>query len=133
MASLDTNILVRLLVQDDPRQTAAVQRLLAQSIQNAETLFVPVTVSLELEWVLRARYGFAKADIVHTLSTLLRAVELSFESEPALEMALLYYEQSSSDYADCLHVALAELAQAQPLWTFDKAATKTPGARLLAA
>lgn len=133
MASLDTNILVRLLVQDDPRQTAAVQRLLAQSIQNAETLFVPVTVSLELEWVLRARYGFAKAAIVHALSTLLRAVELSFESEPALEMALLYYEQSSSDYADCLHVALAELAQAQPLWTFDKAATKTPGARLLAA
>lgn len=133
MASLDTNILVRLLVQDDPRQTAAVRQLLAQSIQNAETLFVPVTVSLELEWVLRARYGFAKADIVHALSTLLRAVELSFESEPALEMALLYYEQSSSDYADCLHVALAELAQAQPLWTFDKAATKTPGARLLAA
>ncbi|MDP3423929.1 MAG: type II toxin-antitoxin system VapC family toxin [Burkholderiaceae bacterium] len=133
MASLDTNILVRLLVQDDPRQTAAVQRLLAQSIQNAETLFVPVTVSLELEWVLRARYGFAKADIIHALSTLLRAVELSFESEPALEMALLYYEQSSSDYAYCLHVALAELAQAQPLWTFDKAAAKTPGARLLAA
>ena len=132
MASLDTNILVRLLVQDDPHQTAVVHQLLAHSIQNAETLFVPVTVSLELEWVLRARYGFAKADIVHTLSTLLRAVELSFESEPALEMALLHYEQSSADYADCLHVALAELAQAQPLWTFDKAAAKTPGARLLA-
>lgn len=133
MAALDTNILVRLLVQDDARQTAAVHQLLTQTIQNAETLFVPVTVSLELEWVLRARYGFAKPDIIHALSTLLRAVELSFESEPALEMALLNYEQGSADYADCLHVALAELAHAQPLWTFDKAAAKAPGARRLTA
>lgn len=131
MAALDTNILVRLLVQDDPRQTAAAHQLLAQGIQNAEALFVPITVSLELEWVLRARYGFAKADIIHALSTLLRAVELSFEAEPALEMALLHYEQGSADYADCLHMALAERANAQPLWTFDKAAAQVPGARLL--
>lgn len=133
MAALDTNLLVRLLVQDDARQTAAVHQMLAHSIQNAETLFVPITVSLELEWVLRARYRFAKADIIHALSTLLRAVELSFESEPALEMALLNCEQGSADYADCLHAALAALAQAQPLWTFDQAAAKTPGAQLLTA
>lgn len=55
MAALDTNILVRLLARNDPRQTAAVHHWLAHSIQNAETLFVPITVSLELEWVLRAR------------------------------------------------------------------------------
>lgn len=133
MAALDTNVLVRLLVQDDPRQTTAVQQLLAHSIQNAQTLFVPITVSLELEWVLRARYRFAKADIIRALSTLLRAVELSFESEPALELALLHYEQGSADYADCLHAALAALARAQPLWTFDKAAAKTPGTRILTA
>lgn len=133
MAALDTNLLVRLLVQDDPQQTAAVQQLLARSIQNAETLFVPITVSLELEWVLRARYRFVKADVIHALSTLLRAMELSFESEPALEVALLHYEQGSADYADCLHAALAALAHAQPLWTFDKAAAKTPCARLLTA
>ena len=131
MASLDTNILVRLIVQDDARQTAAVQKLFQQSIQNSETLFVPITVSLELEWVLRASFGFGKADVIHALSTLLTAVELSFESEPALEMALFHYEQGSADYSDYLHLALAERAQSQPLWTFDKAAAKAPGAKLL--
>lgn len=131
MASLDTNILVRLIVQDDARQTAAVQKLFQQSIQNAETLFVPITVSLELEWVLRASFGFGKADVIHALSTLLTAVELSFESEPALEIALFNFEQGSADYSDYLHLALAEKAQSQPLWTFDKVASKTPGAKLL--
>lgn len=51
---------------------------------------------------------------------MLRAVELSFEAEPALEMALLHYEQGSAGYADCLHMALAERANARPLWTFDR-------------
>ncbi len=132
MASLDTNILVRLIVRDDARQTAAVQKLFQRSIQNAETLFVPVTVSLELEWVLRASFGFGKADVVHALSMLLTAVELSFESEPALELALFNYEQGTADYSDYLHLALAEQAQSQPFWTFDKTASKATGAELLA-
>ena len=64
-------------------------------------------------------------------STLLTAMELSFESEPALEMALFHYEQGAADYSDYLHLALAEKAQSQPFWTFDKAASKAPGAMLL--
>lgn len=131
MAALDTNILVRLIVRDDARQTAAVQKLFQQSIRNAETLFVPITVSLELEWVLRARFGFGKADVVHALSMLLTAVELSFESEPALELALFNYEQGTADYSDYLHLALSEQARSRPFWTFDKAASKAPGAKLL--
>lgn len=131
MASLDTRTLVRLIVQDDVRQTAMVQKLFQQSIKTAETLLVPITVSLELEWVLRTSFGFGKADVVHALSTLLTVVELSFESEPALEIALFQYEQGSADYADYRHLALAEKAQSQPLWTFDKAASKAPGAKLL--
>lgn len=127
----DGRMLGRLIVQDDARQTAAVQKLFQKSIQNAATRCVPITVSLALEWVLRASYGFGKAEVIHALSTLLTAVELSFESEPALEIALFQYEQGSADDADYLHVALAEKAQSQPFWTFDKAASKARGAKRL--
>ena len=133
MAALDTNVLVRFLVHDDPAQLAAARKLIRKCLGAGQTLYVAVTVALELEWVLRSSFGFAKADIVWTFSQLLSSAELSFESETALELALAHYSQSAADFSDCLHVALAGQAGEQPLWTFDKAASKIEGARLLSA
>ncbi|HEY8707747.1 MAG TPA: type II toxin-antitoxin system VapC family toxin [Burkholderiaceae bacterium] len=133
MAALDTNVLVRFLVEDDAAQLAAARKLIRKCVRAGETLYVPVTVSLELEWVLRSSFGFGKTAVVSTLSHLLASSELSFESEGALEVALVLYSQGSADYADCLHVALASAAGEQPLWTFDKAASKVDGARLVTA
>lgn len=133
MAALDTNILVRFLVEDDAAQLAAARKLIRRCVQAGEALYVPVTVALELEWVLRSNFGFAKLEVVKTLSQLLASVELTFESEAALEVALVLYSQGTADYSDCLHVALASQAGQQPFWTFDKAASKVGGARLLAA
>ena len=135
MAALDTNVLVRFLVHDDPAQLAAARKLIRKCLGAGQTLYVAVTVALELEWVLRSSFGFAKADIVRTFSQLLSSAELSFESETALELALAlaHYSQSAADFSDCLHVALAGQAGDQTLWTFDKAASKIEGARLLSA
>ena len=132
MAAMDTNVLVRFLVHDDAAQLAAAKRLIRKCISEGQTLFIPVSVSLELEWVLRSSFGFRKDQVVHTLSQLLSSAELSFESEGALETALARYQEGSADYSDCLHVALAAQAGEQPLWTFDKAASKLDGARQLA-
>lgn len=131
MAALDTNILVRFLVEDDTAQLAAAKKLIAKCLRAGETLYIPVTVSFELEWVLRSNFGFGKVAVVQTLSNLLSSAELSFESEGALEVALALYSQGSADYSDCLHVALASEAGEPPLWTFDKAASRVEGARLL--
>ena len=131
MAALDTNILVRYLVRDDAAQLAAAKRLIGQCISEGQTLYVPVSVLLELEWVLRSNFGFGKEQVVRTLSQLLSAAELSFDSETAAELALLLYTKGSADYSDCVHVALAAQAGEQPLWTFDKAAATVDGARLL--
>jgi predicted nucleic-acid-binding protein len=92
---------------------------------------VPVTVALELEWVLRSSYGYAKDDVLQVLSNLLSAEELSFESERALEVALQLFREGAADFADCLHTALATQAGEQPLWTFDKGAAKVIGAQML--
>jgi len=132
MPALDTNVLVRYIVQDDPSQLAAARRLIGRCVAKGTTLFVPVTVVLELEWVLRSSFAFGKGDVLITLSNLFSAAELSFESERALEVALHLFREGSADFADCLHVALATQAGVQPLWTFDKSASKISGAHLLA-
>lgn len=131
MAALDTNVLVRLLVQDDARQSEAARKFVQKAVDAGEALFVPVTVTLELEWVLRSGFGFRKTEVVSVLSWLLSSVEMSFESEGAIEVAVILYSQGSADFADCLHVSLAARAGHKPLWTFDKAASKVEGAQLL--
>jgi predicted nucleic-acid-binding protein len=131
MPALDTNVLVRYIVHDDAAQLAAAKRLISRIVAEGSALFVPVTVVLELEWVLRSSFGFAKNDVLLTLSSLFSAIELTFESERALEVALHLFRDASADFADCLHVALATQAGEQPLWTFDKGAAKISGAQLL--
>ena len=131
MPSLDTNVLVRYVVQDDTGQLAAAKRLIGRCVAEGQTLFIPVTVTLELEWVLRASFGYEKDDVLRAVSNLFSAAELTFESERALEVALQLYREGSADFADCLHIALASEAGERPLWTFDKGAAKVIGAQLI--
>jgi predicted nucleic-acid-binding protein len=128
--ALDTNILVRYVVQDDSAQLAAARRLITRCVEEGQSLFVPVTVMIELEWVLRSSFEFGKDDVIQVVSSLLSAAELSFESERALEVALHLFREGTAEFADCVHVALASQAGEQPLWTFDKRAARVPGATL---
>ncbi|MEJ8853937.1 type II toxin-antitoxin system VapC family toxin [Variovorax robiniae] len=129
MPALDTNVLIRYLVQDDEAQLAAARKLIRKCVREGRTLFVPVTVALELEWVLRSSFEYAKDEVMEALSSLFSAAELTFESERALEAALQLYRGGSADFADCLHIALAAQAGELPLWTFDKRAAKVNGAQ----
>ena len=131
MPALDTNVLIRYVVQDDEAQLTAARRLIRKCVSESSALFVPVTVTLEFEWVLRASFGYAKDEVMEVLSNLFSAVELTFESERALEVALQLYRPGGADFADCLHVALAAQAGQQPMWTFDKRAGKIAGAQLM--
>ena len=131
MAALDTNVLVRYLVQDDAVQGEAAARLINRGVGAGSTLFVPVTVVLELEWVLRSVFKFDKPAVLEAMFGLIGSFELGFQSETAVEMALAQFQRGAADFADCLHAALAAQAGEQPLWTFDKAAAQVEGARLL--
>lgn len=133
MASLDTNVLVRYLIQDDARQGFKARELVNGVLTRGESLFIPVTVLLELEWVLRANFEFPKDQIILVISSLLAARELVFESEASAEVALELFRKNKADFADCIHIALAHAAGESPLWTFDKAASKVDGASLIKA
>lgn len=127
--SVDTNVLVRLVAQDDELQAQAVDRLLARHAKRGELLFVPVTVVLELEWVLRSKLSQNKGQFILTLSALLTMVEFSFEAEDAVEQALADYEDGNADFGEYLHLALSRRSDALPFWTFDRKATKAVGAK----
>ena len=113
--SLDTNVLVRYIVKDDPSQLAASRRLIGRCVAKGSTMFVLVTVVLELEWVLRSRFSFGKDNVQMILSNLFSAAALSFEFQRALEVALQLFRKGSADFADCMHVTLATQAGRQPL------------------
>lgn len=129
--AIDTNVLVRLLVRDDPSQQAMAQTVLSPFARQPQAVWVPVTVVLELEWVLRSRYRLPKSDFVRTLHALMTSIELDFQAEDAMEQALAYYEDGTADFADCLHLALAGQADALPFLTFDAKASRLEGARLI--
>jgi len=131
MAAIDTNVLVRVLVLDDRVQHLAALRLIEAAAAAGETVFVPVSVLLESEWVLRSRYRFTKPQVLDALSQLYSVAALSFDAEQAVGVALHLYGNGKADFADCLHVALACEAGRQPLWTFDKKAADMDGAALL--
>jgi predicted nucleic-acid-binding protein len=131
MTALDANVLVRLLVSDDARQTARAQTLIEDGVDRDETLFVPLTVTLELEWVLRARYGLAKETILATLVELLETRELEFQDEPSVERAIFFYRSTNADFAECLHIGSTITQDRTPFFTFDRKASRLEGAESL--
>lgn len=130
MPALDTSILVRYLVADDKQQFELAKKLI-ESALNDESHFVPLSVSIELEWVLRSRYEFTKELILDTFSRLLESREIHFQDESSVEIALSLYTDHNIDFADCFHIAIAYSYDEVPLMTFDRKASRVTGAAIV--
>ena len=85
MPAVDTNVLVRLIVQDDVAQQAAACYAIATVVDAGETVHIPTTVVLELEWVLRSRYRFSREEIEQTMVGLLASDDVDVGNELAVE------------------------------------------------
>ena len=127
MLGIDTNVLVRFLVRDDPAQFERARRLLKREAGKGETVLISMLVLLEAEWVLRSRYALAKQEIADALSSLLDSVELTFEDEPSVEQALFVWKDSAAEFADCLINARHRALGCRATATFDARAAKLPG------
>ncbi len=113
-AALDTNVLARYLESDDAAQFTKAQRLIALALTRNEPLPMPISVPIELEWVLRSRQELAKTDLTLTLDKLPSCGELAFGRESSAEQAQHFYQQSNADFAGCSHMALAFCAHQLP-------------------
>ncbi|MGH8726854.1 MAG: type II toxin-antitoxin system VapC family toxin [Burkholderiales bacterium] len=125
MIALDTNILARIVARDNARQASAAAAL----IDSGESFFVPLTVTLELEWVLRGSYRTERAKILEGLNALLAIRNLHFEQEAFIVEALHLYE-AGFDFADALHHAGSQGCAG--LVTFDKDLVKAAARHALA-
>ncbi|HBA73675.1 MAG: twitching motility protein PilT [Geobacteraceae bacterium GWC2_55_20] len=113
MVTLDTNVWVRYLTNDDELQARRAMKVLERS----EAVFLPKTVLLELEWVLRAAYRVKPADIHRSLLHILGLPMVVAECAGQVEAALDNYAQGY-DFADALHLASSDTLQA--VYTFDE-------------
>ena len=112
MLAIDTNLIVRYLVGDDPTQALRARRMI-----DGNDTFVSLTVLLETEWVLRSVYGFSARACAKALSGFAGLARVTVEDAAVAAKALGWVEKGV-DFADGLHLAKAEGCEA--FVTFDR-------------
>lgn len=117
MIALDTNVLARFYCDDPNDPEAARQRPAARKLFEQEpALFVPVTVILELEWVMRGFYRLSPADFVRAIRHLLGLSNVTVEDWERVDRALELH-LDGMDFADALHWSFS--SHCQSLASFD--------------
>ncbi len=111
MRAVDTNVLARYYLGDD-----AAQGRIAASVLSAGDVFVPKTVILELEWVLRYVAEQSESKVIECLAHLIALPEITVEDRDEIEAALSYL-RNGIDFADALHLAASKACS--ELLTFD--------------
>lgn len=112
MLAIDTNVVVRYLVGDHPKQSAT-----ARALIDGEDVFVSTTVMLETEWVLRSVYDFTSAQVCKALRDFAGLARVSLD-DPALLATAIDRTARGMDFADALHVGRADACDA--FVTFDR-------------
>lgn len=130
MIALDTNVLVRFLVQDDPEQARIASEIMDQ-LTDAVPGFVSREVLVELVWVLERAYRLGRTEIAGALDGLLSSVELLIEAADDVGPELELYRNEGYGFADLMIGAAARRAGASELVTFDRKAARLSGVRLL--
>lgn len=100
MIGLDTNVLVRYLVMDDPAQGKKAARLIQDSFEHNESLFINNVVLCELVWILDAAYDFSKTEIADALEKILMTELIIVQNQDEAWLALSDYRSGSADYSD---------------------------------
>lgn len=129
MIGLDTNVLVRYIAQDDPKQSPKATRLI-ESLTVEEPGYLSVVSVVELVWVLTGCYASTKAELCQVLETLLRAKGIVVAHADIVWKALRLFREGNADFADCLIERFANEAGCSYTTTFDRDAAKHCGMRL---
>jgi len=126
MRAVDTNVLVRLIARDDPRQTASAEAF----VQTGS--WVSVLALAETIWVLETSYAFGAADLAAAIEMLLNHGSLVIQDSDVVAAALKRFQaRPALGFSDCLMLELARKAGYLPLGTFDRKLGRTEGAQLL--
>jgi len=131
MIGLDTNVLVRYIMQDDPLQSAKATQLL-ESLDANNLGFVALASILELYWVLTASYKLSRAQAAQALDALLHTRQIQVEQADRVIHALRAHATGQGDFADCLIERSAAAAGCTHTLTFYVKAAQHAGMKLIA-
>jgi predicted nucleic-acid-binding protein len=130
MIGLDTNVLVRYIMQDEAKQAAKATKLI-ENLSAQEPGFITLVSVVELVWVMSSSYALGRSQIVQALDVILRSKQLVVDQEEHVARALRAYGAGNADFADCLIERTSVAAGCGKTMTFDVAAAKTAGMTLI--
>lgn len=131
MIGLDTSVLARYLVQDDPRQSARASALVRSAAEARELLFVSTIVLCELVWVLESAFGYEKRAVVDVIEKILQTDQIVIEDRDEARSALGSYRRGKADFSDYL-IGRSGLAHGcDRTATFERALKDEPGFEIL--
>lgn len=129
MIGLDTNVVVRYLVQDDPDQSAAASALI-EDLTETDPGYLSLVTVVELYWVLRRAYRVGVGRCVELVEGLLDARELRVDQD-AVVRAALTDNRDGLDFADAVIAELGRVAGCDHTVTFDQRAARDGAMQLL--
>ncbi len=127
MIAVDTNVLVRLVVEDDLAQWQLADQLLTRCMDSDERCLISIPVLCETIWVLRRLYRASRDDIALTIESLLGDEVIVLEERDAVAEALRRFREGRADFADYLIGVKGALLQATTTYTFDRALRQAGG------
>ena len=130
MVAIDTNVLVRYLVGDDPKQ-AEVARKMLEGLTPETSGFICREVIVETVWVLERAYRFPRIQIADVLIELVSTDSLVVETADDVASAAFRYRQGSVGFSDMMILSAGQRAGHSPLYTFDQTLARVEGAALL--
>lgn len=130
MIGLDTNVLVRYIMQDDATQSAKAAKLI-DALTEDRRGFISLISIVEFYWVLSSCYGLSDDQIKQALDILLRTRQIVVDRAEQIHRALRVFAAGRADFADCLIACLSASAGCEQTMTFDATAAKHAGMTLL--
>lgn len=130
MIGLDTNVLVRYIMQDEPQQSAKAAQLI-ESLDSDSPGYITMVSIVELYWVLTSCYELTGQQVAQALEAILRTKQLLVERADQVMRALRVFGESTADFADCLIERSAAGAGCDATMTFDVKASKHVGMTLI--
>lgn len=127
MIGLDTNVLVRLFVDDDAVQVRQARDFVSSRCNPDKPAFVDRVALCEMVWVLSAGYGFGRAEIANVIQKLLGSIDTVLEDGEAVHAALTAFKTRGVDFADALIGEVNRARGCEATATFDRKAAKLDG------
>jgi predicted nucleic-acid-binding protein len=130
MIGLDTNVLVRYIMQDDPKQAKLATKLI-ESLDEELTGFISLVSVVELSWVLESAFELSRRQIVEAFQNLMSVDAFKIERVAVVAGAVRAYAEGKADFADYLIERSSVFAGCERTMTFDREAAKTGGMILI--